>query len=232
MEPKETFTRRNLPHWYVPGTIHFVTYRLAGTIPQEVLRSLRRARKRSLEPRPGGRGIGKETAHKQFFAKYDQYLDSQSPVRYLADDRIADMVKENIFHHNSAKYYVLAYCIMPNHVHIVLQPMDIPAHGRDGFFSDEVPDSGSPISSIMHSLKSYTAHEANKILVRSGQFWQHESYDHWVRSDEELQRIVDYMSWNPVKAGLTAECHEYQYCSAKDRYLMDGRKIGLLLYPR
>src|SRR5207247_9218850 len=67
---------------------------------------------------------------------------------------------------------------------------------------DELPDARSPLASIMHSLKSYTASKINAILKRSGQFWQHESYDHWVRDDDELARIVEYIAWNPVKAKL------------------------------
>ena len=56
----------------------------------------------------------------------------------------------------------------------------------------------------MHSLKSYTANEANKLLRRTGQFWQHESYDHWVRDEDEMERIVAYINANAVKAGLAA----------------------------
>jgi putative transposase len=81
----------------------------------------------------------------------------------------------------------------------------------------------------MHSLKSYTGHEANKILGRTGSFWQHESYDHWVRDDEELARIVAYINANPVKAGLTKYAHEYPWCSAHDRWLHDGDPSGWLV---
>src|SRR5437868_13312707 len=72
----------------------------------------------------------------------------------------------------------------------------------------ETADGRGPLAEIMHSLKSYTANRANEILGRSGQFWQHESYDHWVRDDEELERIVAYIAWNPVKANLVREPQE------------------------
>ena len=54
----------------------------------------------------------------------------------------------------------------------------------------------------MLGLKSYTANECNKILDRNGQFWQHESYDHYIRNNKELNFYVDYVLKNPVKAGL------------------------------
>jgi len=99
---------------------------------------------------------------------------------------------------------------------------------RESFELGEIPDANNPLSAIMHSLKSYTAHEANKLLSRTGSFWQHESYDHWVRDQDELERIVEYIKANPVKAGLAARAHEYLWCSAYDRYLSDGDQSGWL----
>ena len=141
------------------------------------------------------------------------------------------MVRENLYHHHEQKYYLLAFCIMFTHVHVLLQPLDAAVLGEDGFLSDELPDERSPLSVIMHSLKSYTAHEANKLLGRTGQFWQHESYDHWVRDDVELGRIVDYIVGNPVSAGHACEPQDWFWSSAHDRFLSDGRKIGLVNYP-
>ena len=92
----------------------------------------------------------------------------------------------------------------------------------------EIADKDSPLSAIMHSLKSYTAHEANKLLGRTGPFWQHESYDHWVRDEGELDRIVAYINANPIKAGLAARAHEFLWCSAHDRYVHDGNESGWL----
>src|SRR5207248_3501219 len=103
----------------------------------------------------------------------------------------------NLYHHNGSKYDLLAYCVMPNHVHVLLQPHDVlmePAPGARTEEPDERPDSQSPLAVVMHSLKSYTAHQSNEILKRSGQFWQHESYDHWVRDEDELERIVQYIA--------------------------------------
>lgn len=84
----------------------------------------------------------------------------------------------------------------------------------------------------MHSLKSFTAHEANRVLKRTGPFWQHESYDHWVRDDEELERIVAYINANAVKAGLADRPWEFLWCSAHDRYLYDGDESGWLGFCR
>ena len=82
----------------------------------------------------------------------------------------------------------------------------------------------------MHSLKSFTANECNKLLNRSGAFWQDESYDHWVRDEAELLRIIAYVEQNPVKAGLAQSAAEFRYSSAYDRKLW-GISIGEALVP-
>jgi putative DNA methylase len=140
------------------------------------------------------------------------------------------MIRGNLYHHNGKKYYLLAYCIMPNHVHALLQPTE-PVKAQSPGEGEEVEDARGPLSQIMHSLKSYTANVANRILRRTGAFWQRESYDHWVRDDDELERIVGYIAANPVKAGLVDEPHRWCACSAHDRFLQDGELCGWLSFP-
>ena len=198
MPRKEIFSRRNLPHWYMPGAAHFVTYRLAGTIPVEVLSQLREKREDAIRKKTRGETDGNgrhEQAHKQFFVDYDKYLDQNRDRDWLANPKIAAKLRENLYHHHGKKYYLLAYCFMPNHVHALLQPIDpsrshkLPAcdsppvaepyaHqtttiaskaacGYGEFPSDETSDGNGPLSEIMHSLKSDTANVANSTAVRS-----------------------------------------------------------------
>ena len=147
------------------------------------------------------------------------------------------MIRENLYHHHGHKYHLLAYSIMPNHVHVLLRAIGsetmenqvwLPADANS-VMPDEAPDSTGPLTVIMHSVKSYTANKANELLQRPGQFWQHESYDHWVRDEEELERIVTYIAWNPVKANLVKKPHEWVFSSAHDRFLHDGEEEGYLL---
>ncbi len=63
----------------------------------------------------------------------------------------------------------------------------------------------------MQSFKGYTAHKANRLLCRKEAFWQHESYDHWVRDENELARIVKYIINNPVKAGLVEHWEDWPW---------------------
>ena len=231
----EVITRRHLPHWFVPNAVHFVTYRLAGTIPLSMLQSWRSQRDREMKKRPGG-DLGSKQAreqnHKRFFARYDQYLDTHRQIAHLQDPAVAAMIRGNLYHHDASKYRTICYCIMPNHVHVLLEPMEVrDAQVDSEYVPDERADGQSPLASVLHSLKSFTANRANSILGLSGQFWQHESYDHWVRDDEELAGIIEYIVQNPVKAGLVSVPHEWYFCSAHDRFLLDGSRVGALWHP-
>lgn len=89
-------------------------------------------------------------------------------------------------------------------------------------------DQKSQLTRIMHSLKSYTAHEINKLPHRSGQVWQRESYDHWIRDDDELERVVHYINHNPVAAKLCEQPHNWCWSSAHDWFMDDGDMSGFL----
>jgi putative transposase len=84
----------------------------------------------------------------------------------------------------------------------------------------------------MHSLKSYTANRANELLGREGPFWQDESYDHWVRDIDELERIVNYIRDNPVRASLCESARDWRFSSAFDRYRQDGSECALVGWLR
>ena len=91
---------------------------------------------------------------------------------------------------------------MPNHVHWLFTPKEYVS----------VDDAtGSALIQIMHSLKSYTANEANKIFNRKGPFWSREYYDHRVRSSEQFGRILVYILENPVKAGLCGDWRDWPW---------------------
>jgi putative transposase len=187
----KTYYRRNLPHYQPPGATYFVTFRLAGSLPHEVVTRLKEEQARD-ERRVLHTGARLEKdrviqLRKRHFAGFDKLLDTadQSP-RWLQDARVADMVSAAIHYRDGREYGLLAYCVMPNHVHLVitLERNDISLY------------------KVLQSLKRFTAREANKILSRGGAFWQHESYDHLVRDGKELLRVIGYVLRNPEKAGL------------------------------
>jgi putative transposase len=123
-----------------------------------------------------------------------------------------------LFHHNGERYDLIAFVVMPNHVHAVLLPMEVQRAGEE-------ETKFVPIGKITKGLKGYVAREANRWLGRTGQaFWQDESYDHWVRNEAELARIVTYTESDPVRCGLVARPEDWHWSSAWEREY--GRLVG------
>ena len=207
---REIVTRRRLPHWYRPGAPHFLTYRLAGSLPGAVLASISGRLDRDLAGLAADDHDRRAAAHKRAFAAYDRALHADRRVRHLADPRVADLVAGSLRHLDGDRYVLLAFCVMPNHVHAVFVPRvedEEPAPPTDGV---EAPTTG-PLTRITHSLKSFTAHAANRLLGRTGPFWQRECYDHWVRDDAELTRVIRYVLNNPVAAGLVTDPSDWPW---------------------
>jgi REP element-mobilizing transposase RayT len=104
------------------------------------------------------------------------------------------------------RYRLLAYCLMPNHVHLVIDTTgyEIEIHHRG-------PTAPYPLADTLKRLKGRTARRCNLVLGRSGPFWHHESYDHIVRNQQEYERIVAYILNNPVKAGLVENWEDWKF---------------------
>jgi REP element-mobilizing transposase RayT len=201
------YYRRQLPHLQLPGATLFVTFRLAGSIPSGILREIKEEserRIRELESITDPAECAREALEfsRYLFGEWESHLDSgREGPDYLRNPQIADMVSESLRYRDGKVYTLEAYCIMPNHVHLVCAPLE-----EDGsFFS---------IAAIMHSLKRFTARKANQLLNRTGQFWQHENYDHLVRDEAEFGRIIYYVVQNPVKVGLVDHWRDWEwtYC--------------------
>ena len=137
----------------------------------------------------------------------DRYLDLArfGPV-YLKQERIAELMVASLFKGVELGHYRLeSFVVMPNHVHVLMLPR-------------------VPPTRLLKSLKGHTAREANRLLGRTGeQFWQRESYDHWVRDAREFNRIAAYIENNAVKAGIVQRAEDYRWSSANPKF---GRSWG------
>jgi putative transposase len=203
------FRRRHLPHWDIDGAPYFITACLAGSIPAAGMRELVEYRNQlQLQPRPDtvAPAEWERRQHKLWFARMDEMLDHEPAVRHFARPELAEIVRRSLAHFENARYVTLAWVIMPSHLHWLFQPL--PA------WSQTIPRGRTPREAIMHSLKSFTAHECNHVLGVRGEFWQQESYDHWIRDDAELERVIAYILHNPVRAGLATSSDQYRFSSA------------------
>ena len=201
------FRRRNLPHLDVAGAAYFVTFCLAGSLPARGARLLATHwRARALQP-PTGQcpRRWRDTCMAAAFAATDRLLDVSPTVRWLTDSRLAELVQEALLHRHGRSYTLLAYVVMPSHCHVLFVP-----------FADEV--AGRPArQAILQGLKRRTAAECNRVLGRSGRFWQPESFDRVVRGPGSLEKVIDYVERNPVKAGLCDVPEDWRFSSAHTR---------------
>ena len=204
--------RGYLPHLELADSIYFVTFRLAGTLPKKVVEELQEERRTTLEivKTQNRKLTDQEEARLKYLesTNIQRYLDKGIGNCWLKEPSVAEMVKESIHYFDGSRYVSHALCIMPNHLHWLLTPM------CESNSSSRVD---SPLISIMHSIKSYTSHQANKLLKRHGRFWSKEYYDHLVRSSEEFGRLLIYILENPVKAGLCRRWDEWPWTTCSDK---------------
>ncbi len=181
---KTSFHKRNLLHIQPLGGTFFVTYNLAGSIPREVLDQWKAEydeQKTAILLHSKDKDSDLEKLGKLDFAKRDKFLDNYTGGNhYLKSDTLAKIVADTLHYWDSKRLELYSYCIMSNHVHTVFRLFD----------EDEIVGKPVYLEQIMHSIKLYSASKCNQLLGVEGTFWQHESYDRFVRNDEELRRIM------------------------------------------
>ena len=186
-----------LPHWSVEGGIYSVTFRLADSLPAHVLAHYQTRHKAITEEletlirTTGSRSVRDEMISlRQQLAdlqrnEIDPELDRSFGSSLFNDPDLAGIVANALIHFDGERYDLLTWCVMPNHVHVVVKPVK-----------------GQKLESILHSWKSFTAHEVNRHRGTEGTVWQKESYDHLIRDGEDLRNQVAYVMNNPLKARL------------------------------
>jgi REP element-mobilizing transposase RayT len=180
-------SRGYLPHFDGRAMPQFITFHLADSIPLKVIQRWREELK-SLKPE-----------HEKIVLqrRIERYLDQGYGEAFLKVPDVAKMVQDALLKFDGSRYHLFSWVVMPNHVHSLMTR------------SEEYE-----LSDILHSLKSFTSHEANKLLNRHGQFWIEDYFDRYIRNQEHFERTVKYIENNPVKAGLCREPGDWPYSSA------------------
>jgi REP element-mobilizing transposase RayT len=175
--------RGDLPHLYKPGCTYFVTFRLFDAVVFG----------RTADLSEYGIDVSDDPA--TLLATYEPPVDMGSCM--LRDPDVADVVAAALGHFDGERYELIAWCVMPNHVHAVVTPF-----------------AGHALGDVLHSWKSFTAHAINRRLGRRGAVWEKESFDHLVRTPSSLDRFVAYTEANPLAAGLCATQGDWRFSSA------------------
>lgn len=200
-----------LPHWTMEGATYAITFRLGDSLPKKVLDAWLFERENIVRTakqmgRPLSPGEAKRLDY-LYSERIGKYLDAGHGACWMSDDRIAGLVVAALGYFDGERYDLAVWCVMPNHVHVVVRPR-----------------TGHKLQAILHSWKSFTAHEANKVLKRKGQFWEEEYYDHLVRDEADFRRCAEYVLENPEMAGLK----EWKWVSSTGVSPVeeDGRDVG------
>ena len=181
--------RGRLPHWEKENAIYFITFRVADSLPAPVLERIiseQEAIVKTAKQRERPLSIAeKKRLQELSTTAIEKYLDQGMGACPLKEPPVAGEIVAALRHFDNQRYRLFAWCVMPNHVHVVVQVFP-----------------GHTLAAIAHSWKSFTAKRANLLLNTSGEFWQREYYDHLVRDENEFVRAVKYVAENPAKAGL------------------------------
>ena len=157
-----------------------ITFRLYDSLPKEVIEEI----KLKLDIKKDDPSSN-SMQYQRLRQKIAEYEDAGYGQCFLRDERIAAIMQDTLKHFDGERYQLLCWCIMPNHVHVLIEVNE-----------------GWSLSKIMHGWRSYTANEANRILGRTGKFWMEEYYDRYIRNDNHLQKTINYILNNPANAGL------------------------------
>ena len=185
-------SRGYLPHREELGLVQFITYRLADSLPQEKLRAL----EVELARVPDGE---REIARRK---QIEVWLDSGLGCCALRRGEVAKVVEAAFLHGDGVRYHLMAWCVMPNHVHVLIRPRDA-------------------LGKIVQSWKSFTgrwAMERNAELelgVPGAVFWMREYWDRFMRDERHLRQTLEYIHTNPVKAGLCGRAEDWRWSSAR-----------------
>jgi REP element-mobilizing transposase RayT len=180
-------SRGYIPHFEGGEIAQTITLRLADSLPRSVIKCWEKELSASST-------TGADTILRR---RIDRYLDQGYGGCALKERRIATVVQDSLLYFDSQRYRLSSWIVMPNHVHMILTPK---------------PEWS--LSEIMKSFKSYTSHEANKILRQHGKFWMEDYFDRYVRNQRHFASAIAYVENNPVKARLCKHPEDWPYSSA------------------
>jgi putative transposase len=189
---------RKLPHWSQPGTVAFITWRTWDSMPTAVVHQWQAERdawlrRQGVDPsRPDWETLvahwtaARQEALRRFLSdRWSEHLDELHGSCLLRRAEFAEIVGASLRHFDGERYCLSDFVVMPNHVHVLAA------------FATE-----TAMLEQCESWKHYTARKINRAIGRFGRFWEHDAFDHLVRSPDEFERLRRYIAENPILAGL------------------------------
>ena len=179
-------TTFDLPHWQQEGKLIFVTWRLADSLPKEKIDQWRQEREMWIAEHPEPWNPATESEyHERFSKSIDAWLDAGSGDCILKDPALSGIVAQALRYFDGERYLLESFAVMPNHVHVLFR------------LSPE-----QRLEDVVHSWKSHTAKEINKLRGNTGELWQKDYWDRIVRDADHHANVLEYIRKNPERAKL------------------------------
>jgi putative transposase len=185
-------SRGYLPHFENPQATQHVTFHLADSLPPTaVLRLEADLRSLPLEKRDVERR-----------KRFDSWIDAGHGSCLLRKPAIAGMVQESLLFFDSQRYRLLAWVVMPNHVHALFEPTG-----------------GWTVAKTVASWKKFTARkicdtQPDQVDKSTATIWHREYWDRYIRDHRHFKQAIEYIHSNPVKAGLVRTAQSWPWSSA------------------
>jgi REP element-mobilizing transposase RayT len=180
--------RGRLPHWEKEEGLYFITFHLADSLPKSVVAKIAERRRILVAAQQSKAHLlpeQKAQLDAYSHARIEEYFDRGAGSCPFTDQRIAGAMAATLRFGEGKRYRLLAWCVMPNHVHVVVRLFP-----------------GQELSKVVKAWKNFSAKAANHALSQKGRLWQPEYYDRLIRNGDELRRAIRYTVENPVKAEL------------------------------
>ncbi|MFH1037215.1 MAG: transposase [PVC group bacterium] len=203
-EHRGWYSRGYLPHFDSPHLIQHITYRLADSLPRAVLEQM--------QSKAAATGGDDEELKTELRRRVEAYLDNGHGSCVLREPEVAACVVDTWLRFDGERYRLLEWVVMPNHCHILIEPLD-----------------GCPLGKIVLSWKNYTARFINEYVRRTGvrrsqmqhfrhdsRVWQREYWDRFIRDQRHFEVMKNYINMNPVNAGLANKPEDWPWSSAKE----------------
>lgn len=185
-------SRGYLPHLDAPGEIQALTFRLADALPAAVV--LRWKRELELGE------LDEKGREKQLHRLVARYEDAGHGSCLLREPPHAEIMQMALLHFDGQRYRLLEWCVMPNHVHVLIHC-----------------SFGISLGEIVRSWKTFVSRRINQLTGRRGQFWALDYHDRYIRDLDHLANARAYIRNNPVKAGLCQRPEDWRWSSADFR---------------
>jgi REP element-mobilizing transposase RayT len=180
------FTENLLPHWQQNGATYFVTFRLADSVPAHLWTKWEEERAGWLRFHPEPWDVEVELEyHKRFTTAIERWLDAGYGSCVLRQVDCAKIVDEALRHFDRQRVLLISSVVMPNHVHALL-----------------IQNADHPLEHLLHSWKTFSSRNTNRLVGRSGTLWQRSYFDRLVRNEKHFRNCVRYIRRNPEKAHL------------------------------